>query len=288
MAELDIYKKRRILLIAVLAVLFFMITAIIFSCSRNGNENENNTSDNSSEISEQEDPDPAVTQPVVTNSVSRPAVSGFTDRKKLDFADTDYIPDDIMYIDPEYLKSILVVGDSIVKGYSVYNRLPAESVLAMGSIGVKTVMETLFDYQGEQCILTDVIEKNKPKYVFVSLGMNDIHTITQEEYIKQYKSDISEILKRSPDSKVIIMAVTPVTESNEFTDNTVIDTYNEELRKMVYDLHKENVFFLDAAQNLKNEKNNLKDDLSSGDGIHLSGAAYDTLLSYMLTMLEWI
>lgn len=285
---MDIYKKRRILLIAVLAVLFFMITAIIFSCSRNSQEENNSVSDDSSVVSDNNTPDPDITQPVVTDSTIRPSPSGFTDRNKLNLADTDYVPDDILYIDQEYLKSILVVGDSIAKGYSVYNRLPAESVLAMGSIGVKTVMETLFDYQGEQCTLTDVIEKNKPKYVFVSLGMNDIHTITQEEYIKQYKSDISEILKRSPDSKIIIMAVTPVTEANEFTDNTVIDTYNEALRKMVYDLHNDNVFFLDAAQNLKNEKNNLKDDLSSGDGIHLSGAAYDTLLSYMLTMLEWI
>lgn len=283
---MDLYRKRMTCLAVSAVILFIMIIAIVVSCSKNGPSDE----ETSAQTDVQETTAAVVstvTEPVVT-SVTRAPVSGFISKNRLDFADTDFVPDDILYINPEYLDEIIVVGDSIAKGYGVYNRLPAQSVLAAGSVGIRNAMESLFEYNGDKRMFLDVLEIRKPKYIFISLGMNDLNFLSEEDYTKKYKETVSEIMKKTPDSKLIVMSITPVTESNEFTDNKKIDDYNEALRKMVYDIHNSSVFYLDAAQSLKNDRNNLKEDLSSGDGIHLAGSAYDTLLSYMLTMLEWI
>ena len=83
-------------------------------------------------------------------------------------------------------------------------------------------------------------------------------------------------------------AITPVSRQTTFTKNENIDQYNEALRKLVYELQDDKVYYVNAARYLKGSDNYLIPEYSSGDGIHLATEAYDQLLTYMLTMLEWI
>ncbi|WP_044974019.1 SGNH/GDSL hydrolase family protein [Ruminococcus sp. HUN007] len=197
-------------------------------------------------------------------------------------------PDDVSLINEKYLDDVTVIGDSICKGYSVYGRLKEDNVLAVGSIGVRNVLESSFTYQGYELGITDILQRKKPKYIFVSLGMNDINIRTAEQYSEDYKKFINEIRNASPESVVIACAITPVSRQTTFTKNETIDQYNEALRKLVFDLKDDKVFYVNAARYLKGSDNYLIQDFSSGDGIHLAAEAYDHLLTYMLAMLEWI
>ena len=85
-----------------------------------------------------------------------------------------------------------------------------------------------------------------------------------------------------------VILCTPVSRQTTFTTNEKIDTYNETLRKMVFEYNSDKIFYVNAARYLKGDDNYLISDFSSGDGIHLAAQAYDYLLTYMLSMLEWI
>jgi hypothetical protein len=48
------------------------------------------------------------------------------------------------------------------------------------------------------------------------------------------------------------------------------------------------IYYVNAAQTLKNEWNSLSTSYSGGDGIHLAPASYDTMLTYLLGALSEI
>ncbi|MBE6852720.1 MAG: hypothetical protein E7505_04510 [Ruminococcus sp.] len=287
---MDIYKKRRLCALAVLLVLFVFMAFSIVRCSSKNKEKINDKETINQENSGEEvivpNADPVeVEKPL---QITKPSERVFSELSEIKFENVSLEPEDISLLDQRYLDNIVVVGDSISKGYSVYGRLNADNVLAVGSIGVRNVLETKFEYKGSSLGLLDILEKKKPKYIFVSLGMNDINIHSEEVFVENYKTLLEKIFEVSPYSKIIITAITPVTYGNSFTNNDKIDTYNETLRKMVYELNSDKVFFVNAAQYLKGDNNSLISELSSGDGIHLAAIAYDYLLTYMLIMLEWI
>lgn len=205
-----------------------------------------------------------------------------------EYQDVEYVPDDVSLVNAQYLSDVVVIGDSIAKGYGVYGRLPVDNVLAVGSVGARNLFTYKYEYQGFSLDLLDIISRKLPKYIFISVGMNDVNILSQDEYTEVYKSNIEKILETTPQSKIFAMAVTPITSSTDFSNNDKIDTYNEALKEMVNDMKNDSVYYINAAQFLKNEYNYLTPEFSSGDGIHLAANAYDYLLSYMLTAIDWI
>lgn len=285
---MNIYKKRRLYAIMTVLIIITLLVVLV-RCCVTGNDNKTskeNDSDSKTTTSVLAYPDVSVSQSVT--QITKSDGEKFSELDKIGLISAEFVPDDISLISPDYLNDIVVVGDSIAKGYSVYRRLTENNVLAVGSIGARNVLDTQFAYDGKSMLLTDILKEKKPKYLFISLGMNDINLLSEEEYAETYKNNIKKILESTPSSKVIAMSITPIAATAEFTQNDKIDTYNEALRKMVYEMKNKSVFYIDAAQYLKNSQNELKPDFSSGDGIHLAGAAYDYLLSYMLTLLDWI
>lgn len=286
---MNIYRKRQLGAALVLAVLIFSIVGIVrCSSGKKDGETVQTGIDNGTDV-EITVPNIDVSELEEINKDNVPVEHVFSDRSEIPFIDVNFSPDDISLIDAKYLKDVVIIGDSIAKGYSVYGRLEDDNVLAVGSIGVRNVLETQFDYQGFSLEITDILNRRKPKYIFISLGMNDINIHSEEEFTNNYRNFIEEIKKVTPDSKIIVTAITPVTYGNKFTQNEKIDTYNEALRKMVFDYNSDKIFFVNAAQYIKDSSNNgLISKFTSGDGIHLSAEAYDYLLTYMLMMLEWI
>ncbi len=285
---MDLYKKRRLYAVLAVLIIITLLVVLVRCCvvGRDKKGSDDKDSDSKTTTAILSYPDVLFSQSVT--QITNEAGGKFSDLDKLGLISAKFVPDDISLISPDYLNDIVVVGDSIAKGYSVYGRLSADNVLAVGSIGARNVLETEFAYNGKSMLVTDILKEKKPKYIFISLGMNDLNLLSEEEYTDTYKNNIKKMLEVTPSSKAIAMAITPIAGTADFTQNDKIDTYNEALRKMVYDMKSKSVFYIDAAQYLKNSNNELKPDFSSGDGIHLAGAAYDYLLSYMLTLLDWI
>ncbi len=267
-----------------------MTITIFFRCCNNDDKNNKNTSTQKTNTTGTPMivPNMDTSDIQIMETVSTDKNQQYNDHNNLDLIDVDFKPDDISLVDREYLDNIVIIGDSITKGYSVYGRMKADNVLAVGSVGTRNLFTYTYNYQGYSLDLLDILKRKLPEYIFISLGMNDINILSEDEYTEVYENNIDEILKATPDSTIIVTAITPITSDNDFTQNEKIDKYNEALRKMAIKLRDKKVYYINSAQYLKNEYGCLISDFSSGDGIHLSEKAYDYMLSYMLTMLEWL
>lgn len=288
--KMDIYKKRQLTALGIL-VLIFLIIVMMVRCTIGMSEKKNNQEDSDAEVSSESEPTVNnMDIPELSDMLQseRPSEHNFSELTAIDRAEVEFEAEDISLISEKYMNDVVVVGDSISRGYSVYGRIKDDNVLAEGSIGVRNVLETQFDYQGYKLGITDILGRKKPKYIFISFGMNDLNMKTEEEYTAEFQNFISEVQKATPESVILITAITPISRQTTFTTNEKIDKYNEALHKMVFDYNSDKIYFVNAAQYLKGPDNYLVTEFSSGDGIHLAASAYDYLLTYMLSMLEWI
>ncbi len=189
-------------------------------------------------------------------------------------------------VDFEKIKSeTAVVGDSIALGYSAYQRLPSENVFAALNVSPSNIEKKTFEYRGGQYSINSIIKERQPKYILISMGLNEINSYSAEKFSGQYKGLIDSFLDLSPESKIYVMALSPVESSVNYISNGDIDEYNRALSEMA-DNYDGNVSFVNAAKALKDSNGALLPEYSGGDGIHLSGAAYDVLLDGLKEYME--
>ncbi|MDO5559755.1 MAG: GDSL-type esterase/lipase family protein [Oscillospiraceae bacterium] len=268
-------------------ILLIAFIAVIVKCCSGSSDKTKDPADNSL-ASNDSGADYSFDLPVTSISELSVETTVSTTSEPVKYQEVDFVPDDVSLVSSEYLSDIVVVGDSIAKGYGVYGRLPVDNVLAVGSVGARNLFTYTYEYQGFSLDLLDILGRKLPKYIFISVGMNDVNILSDEEYAQVYENNIKSILEKTPESKIFVMAVTPVASITQFTSNDKIDKFNEKLRVMVNNMDNDAVYYINAAQYLKNDYNYLISDFSSGDGIHLAASAYDYLLSYMLTAIDWI
>lgn len=197
------------------------------------------------------------------------------------------------YVDysTDFVEKLVIVGDSIASGFKSYERLPEGQVLATGSIGARNIHSFKVTLDGEELDILDALTIKQPQYIFMSMGMNDVNMISSDEYITNYTQNINDILQICPNSTIIVMGITPVTIASGFCDNSKIDEYNDALKDMATSLRGESkdVYYINVSKYLKDEdSNSLKSEYSSGDGIHLSGTAYDYIFTTMMQTIAWI
>ncbi len=185
-------------------------------------------------------------------------------------------------------EGIVIVGDSIASGFKVYKRLPERQVMATGSLGARNIHDFKVTLNGAEYSVTDSVKILQPEYICMSMGMNDLNIGTMEDYINNYTANINELHAVSPNSKFIIMAITPIAAGISHSTNQKIDTYNEALYNMVNERNDIPIYYVNAAQTLKNQWNSLGTTYSGGDGIHLTPVSYDAMLTYLLGALSEI
>ena len=189
-----------------------------------------------------------------------------------------------------YKNQLVVVGDSIASGFGVYNRLPSDRVLAQGCVAARSLHDYYYTVNGMNLDAIAATGVLQPKYVFMSMGMNDINMTTSQQYVENYTNNINEILAVAPSSEIIVMSITPIAATSSFSTNSAIDSYNAALAAMVQNMSSQGIriHYLDAAAALKDQYNCLSYSYSGGDGIHLAPAAYDILLEKMVCFIESI
>lgn len=170
-----------------------------------------------------------------------------------------------------FTEQSIFVGDSICRGFSVYNVVSSKNVYACGSLAARSFWDYQFYYGDDKVEYKTVLKKTKPKYVFLSMGMNDINMTDEKTYCENYRAIIDYTLKRT-DGVVYVCAITPI--DSEFSTNYRIDCFNLALQAFVEENYSERVFYVDFAKHLKDKDGKLRIIHSSGDGIHLGPYAY--------------
>lgn len=181
-----------------------------------------------------------------------------------------------------FIEKAVLIGDSRTHGFSAYGYLPEERVYALDGSSQKTILESAFvDLYGDGRMysLVDALSVTKPEYLLVCLGINGMGSLSEEGFRAEYQQLTDAVLEATPDSKIVIMSILPVSLRREefmpIMANDRIDSFNAALKSFA----EENGFeYLDVSEALKNEYNALDIRYDAGDGLHFSGRTYQRLL----------
>ena len=198
----------------------------------------------------------------------------------------------------EYIDQMIFFGESTT------THLRARGVLSDGKethqvwanssgtqmLSSKMLSETIiYPPTGENLTISKAAEAEKPAYIVLSFGLNGIMNFVnnKDSYINNYNKLIDTVTQASPNTKIILQSVYPISAScDDFSsDGKTVCGYTETLNGYLAEiaaLH-ENVRYVDTASVLKNADGTLNPAYDDGDGIHLNTAAYEQILHYLRT-----
>ena len=117
--------------------------------------------------------------------------------------------------------------------------------------------------------------KNKPKKLFVLLGINDLHQKREvAEALEDYKKLLSMIHALSPTTVVYTLSLLPINSElyHGYANTDKIEKFNAGIKTLAQTFA---MNYVDLNQAMKNEKGELKQDFTY-DGIHLTVQGYKT------------
>lgn len=185
-----------------------------------------------------------------------------------------------------YQDRLAVAGDSLALGLDVYGFVPDIHNIAGESVSMWNLDYFTFDVGGGEMGLIDAVEYIHPQLLYISIGMNDVNMNYPAPYVTRYREVIDELIRRMPDINIVVASITPVCSYCEVVRNDIIREYNAELKKMVDDMNSPQVVFFDVYSVVCDENLDLREDYTSGDGLHLYIPCYSDILSALFDFLD--
>ncbi len=200
-----------------------------------------------------------------------------------------------------YIKKITFFGESTTYGLQAYGVLPDGKATKQVWTGAKLsngvaatagtitldskILNTMIFYPdtAEQMTLPEALKKKNPEILIVTIGLNNgVSYFEEDEFKLCYEKLVSGIIEASPDTKLILQSIFPVSSNCEIKSftNERIDIRNGWILDIAT---KYNVKYLDTNSYLKNESGFLPSNFQNGDGIHLSEAGLLKVLEYIKT-----
>ncbi|HEZ7986653.1 MAG TPA: GDSL-type esterase/lipase family protein [Ruminococcus sp.] len=184
-----------------------------------------------------------------------------------------------------YQQNIVIAGDSIATGFSLFGFVPSNHSLSLGSLSMSNI--DWYYPQNKGVSFVDGVMAVQPKLLYMSMGMNDVNMTTPEKYAEKYISVINQILSKTPNATIVAAGITPVTDGIRYTNNARIRSFNTALSNAVKGMNSDRVYYFDAYSVLADPATlGLRQGYSSGDGIHLANNCYSQLLSALYNMLD--
>ena len=145
-----------------------------------------------------------------------------------------------------------------------------------------TAAKIIYPETGEKMTVAQAAAKAKPEIMIITLGTDwGVSYLSEEEFKSCYTDLIKGIQAASPNTKIILQSIFPVTQSCTTLDNAKIDTANKWVKAIAAE---SGCRYLDTQTVLKDDKNCLKAEYcNSNDGIHMGKNAYEVILQYIRT-----
>ena len=159
------------------------------------------------------------------------------------------------------------------------------------TLSSKLLSETVnYPPTGEKLTLAQALEKEQPDYIVLSFGLNSISGFINNKstYVNNYNRLINAIQAASPNTRIILQTVYPVTAACDAWKESgeEICEYTRTLNQWLLEIAAahENVRVVDTASVLTDANGCLHASYDyNGDGIHLTTEAYEKILHYLRT-----
>lgn len=176
-----------------------------------------------------------------------------------------------------YERLTVFAGDSLTRGIKSYGALGKIHIGGKKAVVAVDGLNTL-TFRTKKVInglsaMNEVI-RLQPYRVYIMLGGNDIHYCDKADLIKRYRIILNEIQSRSPDTDIVVLAMSPVTAAtkNRLTGFKQIPAYNKDLKALAEEM---GARFYDCTGFMKDSTGWLKSAYATKDGIHWKAPVYD-------------
>lgn len=176
-----------------------------------------------------------------------------------------------------YQRTTVFAGDSITTGLNAYRTIDrmrlGSKKKVVAAIGLNTSTFRTRRCFGGQSGLERVISY-KPYRVYMMLGMNEIPYRSSKDVAAGYRDLIRTIQAESPDTEIVLLAVSPVTkeECGRREGFGQIPELNRRLKKLAKEKHMK---YYDYTGFLKDAEGYLSTKYAVADGVHWNAAGYE-------------
>lgn len=192
-------------------------------------------------------------------------------------SDSDSKPSNKVHIKTKtYIRKTIFAGDSITKGITDYGMLNRFSIKGqkkvVAAISLNTITFRTRRAFGGMTGLQKIIAE-KPSRVYMMLGINEVHYRRINDIITDYRTLVNIIKKSSPDTEIVICAISPVTraEMARYNGYSHIPAVNKKLEELAKNTNNR---YFDYTGFLKDPGGYLKAQYAERDGYHWIPSTY--------------
>jgi len=199
-------------------------------------------------------------------------------------------------VDASYFDDAAFVGDSVSMSLQYYcaakKLLGNATFLCAGSLSPLNAHWDISEeskhpiYKGEKLKVEDAIKKCGARKIYIMLGVNSL-SFGLDDCVNDMVLLIDKILEKSPDVKIIIQSVTPMTKTSPIKtlklNNDIIKQYNERILEIA---EERDWYYVDVAKAVSDKDGYLMDNYCSDPnsmGIHFNFTADQVWIDYLKT-----
>lgn len=190
-----------------------------------------------------------------------------------------------------YVNDMVFIGDSTTHGMAFYGVLeggketnqvwtPKSGTLAMWNLLSERIV---YPDDDSEMLIADAIAIKRPSIVVLTLGVNGVSSLSEEDFKKYYQGLIDAIKEESSETKIILQSIYPVCDYYQYVNSISMEKINRANSWIVQLADDNGIYYLNTITALVNEKGYLTDSYCNGDGIHISREGFNVILDYIRT-----
>ena len=186
----------------------------------------------------------------------------------------------------EYIDKMYFIGDSTTHGLASYEVIPEGRVWTPqnGTLSLFrwNVDQVSLTDEGTTMFMNDAVALKKPEYLLVTLGVNGVGVLDENQFKSYYSEMVDSLVAASPDTKIILNSIYPVgrTYAEKSITNEKINAANEWIKSIA---EAKGLRYLDSASVLKDPEGYMSQGYDNGDGLHPTKDSYNLVINYIRT-----
>ncbi len=189
----------------------------------------------------------------------------------------------------DYLSRFIFLGDSTTYGLAAYDALPWPQMwtTSLGTLDLSAQSYAMIDVYSEDgsvqsMTIKDAVTAAQPEYLIITLGLNGISYMSEEDFKEEYTDLVGMIQGASPDTKIILNTIYPVIDAQ--APGGISNAGVNQANVWIHDIAEiTGTRFLNTHDVLMDETGNLRSDYCNGDGIHLDTPGCQAVLMNVRT-----
>jgi len=185
----------------------------------------------------------------------------------------------------DYFDSLVIVGDSNMKNMYEYGHIASGNSWAIPCLYAANMPQTKLNIygKGEELTLIEATKKYKPQKMIINFGSFSSLWITEDILVEKASYILEKIKEVSPDTKVVITSIYPVTQYGKSNNNFNQQTINKCNFILLTLADKYNLKFLDVQTVLKDGTGYGNPNYYISDGFHLTSYGQSIVKEYIKT-----